>query len=232
MTLHLEAKDFTGLPKIVENIADALDHEKPFSLVRIGDAANIVLGQELVFSQDWIAQNVGWSHSTDYCGVALPNLEIRDRMVKALHQADIIGVFPEDQTTIQVLSAHNIVPKGTCYAFENLYMPMYKPFVDLIRRYPPLLVGRPSEEFAAYLFAKLGVKVPGIVSINSYDDIDTCLAEMSKIPHQWSFISAGISGDIIATTMATEFGKVSVDFGHAPDNVMSPDFIDYWLTVD
>jgi hypothetical protein len=29
--------------------------------------------------------------------------------------------------------------------------------------------------------------------------------------------------------MATKHGKVAIDFGHAPDNVMSPVYKDYWL---
>lgn len=79
------------------------------------------------------------------------------------------------------------------------------------------------------LYEKLGVKVPGTVEINNYEEIDRCLKEMTQIPHQWSLVSAGVNAVIIAATMANKWGKVSIDFGHAPDNVMAPNYPDYWL---
>lgn len=233
MTVKLAAKDFVPLGVTVQRIAAALAERKPFSLARVGDGENIVLAQETVFSLDWISKNVGWSHSPHYCGAVLPNPALRDRMAAALKKADIIGVFAGDSLTERTFTALGIQPKAIAYAFDNLYMPMYKPFVDLIRAYPPLLVGRPAERFAAFLYDKLGVKVPGVVmSISSADDIDACMGEMVRIPHQWSLVSAGVNADIIAPEMAARYGKVSIDFGHAPDNVMSPLYPDYWLTVE
>ncbi len=232
MTVILSGKDFAGVPTIVNQIADALAGHKPYSMVRIGDGENIVMAQEKVLSLEWISSHVGWSHSAGYCGAALPNLELRDRMVKAVKQADMVGVFAGDDLTQRIFSAYDIKPRSICYAFDNLYMPMYKPFVELIRRYPPLLVGNPAERFAAYLHAKLGIIVPGTVAINGYNELDTCIKQMAAIPHEWSLVSAGCNALVIADTMAYEYGKVSIDFGHAPDNVMAPDYVDYWLAVD
>ena len=232
MTVKLVGKDFVPLGVTVQRIAEALAQNRPFSLARIGDGENIVLAQETVFSLDWIGKNVGWSHSSNYCGAVLPNLALRDRMAAALKEADIIGVFAGDALTEKAFTALGIHPKAITYAFDNLQMPMYKPFVDLIRAYPPLLVGRPAERFAALLLDKLGVRVPGVVmNINSADDIDVCMEEMARIPHRWSLVSAGVNADIIAPEMAVRYGKVSIDFGHAPDNVMSPLYVDYWLAV-
>jgi hypothetical protein len=232
MTVILSGNDFVGVPTIVNQIADALVGHRPYSLVRIGDGENIVMAQEKVLSLEWIGTNVGWSHSTGYCGAALPNLELRDRMVKAVKQADMVGVFACDDLTQRIFSAFDIKPRSIFYAFDNLYMPMYKPFVDLIRKYPPLLVGNPAGRFAAYLHEKLGITVPGTVAINGYNELDTCIRQMAAIPHQWSLVSAGVNALVIADTMASEYGKVSIDFGHAPDNVMAPDYVDYWLAVD
>jgi len=109
---------------------------------------------------------------------------------------------------------------------------MDKPFVDLICSYPPLPVGRPAERFAALLQAKLGVTVPGAVPINSSEELDSCIEAMLRIPHAWSLVSAGGNAVIMFSVMASECGKVSLDFGHAPDNVMGPDYPDYWLNTD
>jgi hypothetical protein len=229
--ISLSTKQYCGLPQTVERIAAAIKNEIPFSLVRLGDGENIVLAQEKIFSEGWIHANVKWSRSADYCGVTLPNLQIRDRMVEALHQADMIGVFIENNLTQRIFEIYNICPKSICYAFDNLYLPMHKPFVDLIREYPPLLVGRSAGQFSAFLYQKLGIKVPGTVPIDNSFELFGCISKMAKIPHQWSLISAGCNAVIIASVMAASFGKVSIDFGHAPDNIMSPD-VEYWMAVD
>jgi len=229
MTIQLKAADYIGIANIVSRIDQAITAQEPYSLVRIGDGENIVLAQDILFSQEWISKNVGWSHSNQYCGITLPNLIMRDEMVKAVKEADTVGVFAGDKLTEDIFNAFDIQAKSICYAFDNVYMPMYKPFVELIAKYPPLLVGNPALRFADLLYDKLGVKVPGTVPINSYEDLDSCLSEMAKIPHQWSLVSAGVNAVIIASTMANKWGKVSIDFGHAPDNVMAPNYPDYWL---
>ena len=227
--IQLRGEDYIWMSQIVARIDKAITDQEPYSLIRIGDGENIVLAQEVIFSQAWISQNVGWSHSNQYCGITLPNLIIRDRMVKALKEADTIGVFAGDKLTEQIFNTFDIQPKSICYAFDNVYMPMYKPFVELIVKSPPLLVGRPALRFAQLLYEKLGVTVPGTIEINGYDELDSCLAQMVQIPHQWSLVSAGVNAVIIASTMANKWGKVSIDFGHAPDNVMAPNYPDYWL---
>ncbi|MGE5599150.1 MAG: GT-D fold domain-containing glycosyltransferase [Bacteroidota bacterium] len=231
MAIAWRSEDYVHLEEIVARIETSLEERKPFSLVRVGDAENIVLAQEAVFSLGWIAEHVGWSHSPHYTGVVLPNLAIRDRMVEALKQADLVGVFVDDELTREIFAAHGIQPKAICYAFQNLYMPMYKPFVDLLRRVPPLLVGRPAERFAAFLREKIGVVVPGTVGIDSSADLDDCLAQMARIPHRWSLVSAGSNVVIIAAAMARDWGRVSIDFGHAPDNAMHPNE-HFWLNTD
>ncbi|TLM98356.1 hypothetical protein FDZ73_23615, partial [bacterium] len=139
MDVRFLEDDYIPLPQIVDRISDALINDKPFSLVRIGDGENIVLAQETALSLEWIGINVGWSHSTGYCGIKLPNLPYRDRMAEAVKNADIVGVFAGDDLTQRAFSALQIQPKVICQAFENVRMPMHKPFVELIRNYPPLL---------------------------------------------------------------------------------------------
>jgi hypothetical protein len=156
---------------------------------------------------------------------------VRDLMVEALSQADLIGVFTENSLTQRIFEIYNICPKSICYAFDNLYLPMHKPFVDLIREYPPLLVGRSARQFAAFLYQKLGIKVPGTVCIENSFELFNCISKMARIPHQWSLVSAGCNAVVIAPTLAASFGKVAIDFGHAPDYIMSPN-PDYWLAVE
>ncbi|MGE5543878.1 MAG: GT-D fold domain-containing glycosyltransferase [Bacillota bacterium] len=232
MSVIFRPEDYATAEVMVEHIGYSLFSGRPFSLIRLGDGELMVLAQEFVYSLDWIEKNVPWRGSNTYCGVKLPNLELRDRMIESITKADMVGVFADDDFTCQVFRALGIQPRSICYAFENVYLPMFKPFVDLIRRYPPLLVGRPAEQFARFLYEKLGVVVPGTVSIDGYEEIDSCIEAMARIGHEWSLVSAGCNATVICTTMAEQWGKVAIDFGHAPDNAMSPDYPDYWLNTD
>ncbi len=232
LSIIFRPEDYATAEVIVENISNSLFSGKPFSLIRLGDGELTVLAQELVYSLDWIEKNVPWAGSNYYCGVTLPNLELRDRMIESIAKADMVGVFADDDFTRRVFKVLGIQPRSICYAFENIYLPMFKPFVDLIRRYPPLLVGRPAEQFARFLYEKLGVVVPGTVSINGYEELDSCIEAMARIGHEWSLVSAGCNATVICTTMAEQWGKVAIDFGHAPDCAMSLDYPNCWLNTD
>lgn len=232
MSAIFSPQDYAAAETIVEHIEYSLFSGRPFSLIRLGDGELTVLAQELVYSLDWIEKNLPWGGSNTYCGVRLPNLELRDRMIASITKADMVGVFADDDFTCRVFKALVIRPRSICYAFENVYLPMFKPFVELIRRFPPLLVGRPAEQFARFLYEKLGVVVPGTVSIDGYEEVDSCIEAMARIGHEWSLVSAGCNATVICTTMAEQWGKVAIDFGHAPDNAMSPDYPEYWLATD
>jgi hypothetical protein len=79
---------------VLKKIKTALELKKPFSLVRIGDGENIVLAQENfltrkeVLNSYWVKQ----SETGKGKGVTLPCLKLRDRMVKAIHKASVVGI--------------------------------------------------------------------------------------------------------------------------------------------
>ena len=145
----------------------------------------------------------------------------------AVRNADLIGVFTGQEVPQAIFSAYKIVADNIFYAFMNVGLPMYKPFVDLIKKHPPLLVGMPAERFSRLLKSELGINAPWLNAIQSYEDVDSCIKKMVKIPHRWSLISAGVNTLIIADYMARKHGKVAVDFGHAADMVLDND--EYWL---
>ncbi len=213
--------------QIVNIIRDSIENKKPLSVVRIGDGECYVLGQETVFPVDWIRSNIYWHGDPYYCGTIIPNLEARDRCLNAVKNADLLGVFTGQEVPQAIFSAYKIIVDNIFYAFMNVGLLMYKPFVKLIKEYPPLLVGRPAERFAKLLLDELGIEVPWLNAIESYKDVDICIEKMTQIPHRWSLISAGINALIIADTMSRKYGKVAVDFGHAPDMVLDSD--NYWI---
>lgn len=213
--------------ELFNRIKNAIESNKGFSMLRIGDGECYVLGQDVVFPVDWIRENIYWFSDSFYCGTAIPNLEARDRCLKAVKNADLLGVFTGQEVPQAIFSAYKIPTNNIFYAFMNIGLPMYKPFVELIKKYPPLIVGRPAERFSRLLSEELDIEAPYLNEVQSYEDVDSCIEKMLQIPHRWSLISAGINALIIADIMARKHDKVAIDFGHAADMVLDND--DYYL---
>jgi hypothetical protein len=147
---------------------------------------------------------------------------MRDRCIQAIKDADMVGVFIEDEFINRVFSSMQYKPANVCYAFVNVWFCYMKAFVDLIRESPPLLVGALAKEFAAYLHEHLGVTVPGVyTAITCPGDIDRTVEYMASIPHDWSLVSAGVNADVIAPIMAKQHGKVCIDYGQGMDTLLN-----------
>lgn len=213
-------------------LRNAIENRSPYSIIRIGDGELWILSYLSTKTYEDVRVNCPWSAYEDYCGISFKDFDkAKPRMVEAIRNADIVGIFDGDEWTNQVFDALGVFPKNISYAFCNLGMPMHKPFVKLIKDYPPLLVGKSSEIVAKLLYDKIDVYVPGFVSIKGYSEIDKCIETMLNIPHQWSLVSAGANADIICYEMA-KHGKVSFDFGHSWDNAFNPDFEKYYLETN
>lgn len=220
-------KNYLKEEDIIKTIRYAIENNEPLSMVRVGDGEGYVLAQENVFPIEWIRQNIYWVDDPNYCGVTIPNLEARDRCLTAVKNAELVGVFADQDVPQAIFKAYNIIPKNIFYAFTNVGLPMSIDFVKIIVEHPPLLVGRPAERFAQFLSDELGITCPWLTGMESYKNVDKIIDKMAKIPHKWSLISAGVNALIIADTMAHRYGKVAIDFGHAPDMVL--DHEEYWL---
>jgi hypothetical protein len=236
-----QSKDFSVAPwyfpsqeynkNYINEIREALDNNKPYSWIRIGDGEIVILQQEYVHSIEYLRKNVGWSNGTAYCGAKLPNIELRDRMINGLKNANLVGVFKGDPPTEEVLKAIGIQPKSICYAFDNIALPMNPDFVRILLDYPILLVGKDSKWYAEKFKEVLDVDVVGIVSISDYSEIDRCMEEMMKYDYKLALVSAGANAKAICPEMAQKKNAVFLDMGHAWDNAFHPKgrFDEYWL---
>jgi hypothetical protein len=224
--------------KILRKIIRAVEYKRAFSFVRIGDGELTILAQEILLSHNEIKNGYGWiGYSESYCGTKMPNIELRDRMIEAIKNADIVGLFDGNlqkyvknpnlseihNFNATVFDALGFYPETICYAFENIYLPMKKEFVDLIKRNPPLLVGKPSCEFAKFLKNRIGVEVVGVVELNGYEDIENCFDQIKKYEFDWVLISGGANAGVLCNLIKKKLGKCAIDFGHAPDYILRPE---------
>ena len=139
---------------IMDTINDCISNQLPFSLIRIGDGELTVMSQDLALTQQWLRKNVAWYDGYDYCGVKLPDYDMRDKLIQSVKDADVIGVFPNDEFINRCFSAITFKPEKVCYAFANVGWCYRKKFVDLIKQYPPLLIGHLAKYFDKFIAEK------------------------------------------------------------------------------
>lgn len=219
--------------ELFDMIANSVKYKKPFSMARIGDGELIILSQEILYSQEFIRQDVAWSTATSYCGVSTPDIKTRDRLLHCIKTADVVGVFANDDFTNRMFSALDYKPQTLCYAFVNVQLCYNKLFIELIKENPPLLIGSWSEKFEKYLYDKLNVRVKGCyIDINCPNDIEKTVDYMNSVEHDWSLVSAGVNAKIISNIMAKEYEKVCVDYGQGMNTLLDPKYGDrYYLAI-
>jgi hypothetical protein len=224
--VQFKQEDLVHENVFIDILCEKIKNKEPLNLVRSGDGEYTVLSQDLCLSQDWLAginektkmRNVSWYGSTSYCGVALPDLETRDKLIEAYKNADFVAVFPDDDFADKCFSAINFKPKNLIYAFGNLYFCYNPKFVKLLKDNPPLLIGSKAKLFAEYLSKELNIDVPNYYTdVTNPQDIDKAVEYMVSTPHDWSLVSAGVNAKIIAHKMARDYGKICVDSGQLID---------------
>lgn len=224
---YFPSQDYNN--NFLNDVKYALQNNIPLSWIRCGDGEICVLQHGYKFPTDQCHIFVPWSGSIGYCGTKLPNIPLRDRLIEAYKDSDYVGVFKGDPPTEEIFKILDIQPKNLTYAFLNIGLPMNKDFVNMLIKYPLLIVGKNSNTYKYHLEDKLNANVVGTVSIESYDDIDRCMNEMLQYDYKLALVSAGVNAKIICSEMKKRKTAVYLDMGHYMDNVLAPNYIEYWL---
>ena len=216
-----------SLPGLIENY---IVNNDPFSFVRIGDGELAILTQ-MYKSTEEVRKEVPWSGSTGYCGVSVPSMDFTNRMVESIRNATIVGLFKHDPFNKEVFEQLGFYPEHITHAFENLALPMRKDFVSLLKKYPPLLIGRKSQEYAKYFKEIMNLDVPGCIGIESFHEVDEVIKKAMDMKDEWkwAYICAGCPAVVIAGELDYKHGKVALDLGHSIDNAIHYD--SYWFNL-
>lgn len=216
--------------KVLKMIQIALKQKRPFSLVRIGDGENIVLAQNVFLSPREVLKTywVKQSDSGRGKGVTLPNLNLRNKLVKAIRLADLVGICRQKNDEVSVPSKYkreltnklfdhfHLNPSNLCYVFVNRKIVSYRLFWELIHRYRTLLISKWAEAYAEIInreYADLKPRIAGCVNFTHYQQIPTILGLIDKYRFDLALISAGVNSVILAPAIAETYGKVALDFG-------------------
>jgi len=216
--------------QVLNRILIALKQKKAFSLVRIGDGENIVLAQNVLIRPKEILKTY-WVKQSDTGrgkGITLPNLNLRNKMVKAIRLANLVGICRQKNDEVSVPSRYkremtnklfdhfHLKPSNLCYVFVNRQMVSYRLFWEMLHRYRTLLISKWATAYAEKInrdYPFLKPRIVGCVDFTHYQKIPATLASIEKYRFDLALISAGVNSVLLAPAIAERFGKVALDFG-------------------
>jgi hypothetical protein len=216
--------------QVLSRVLIALKQKRPFSLVRIGDGENIVLAQNILLSPREVLKTY-WVKQSDTGrgkGITLPNLNLRNKMVKAIRRADLVGICRQKNDEVSVPSRYkremtnklfdhfHLNPANLCYVFVNRQMVSYRLFWEILHRYRTLLISKWATAYAEKIshdYPFLKPRIVGCIDFTHYQQIPAVLAAIGKYRFDLALISAGVNSVLLAPAIAERYGKVALDFG-------------------
>ncbi|MBX5476253.1 MAG: aminoglycoside phosphotransferase family protein [Clostridia bacterium] len=211
--------------EVAYRIRRALDARRPLSLIRLGDGEALTLAQGLVLSPDEAARRLPLLAETK---VVSPSFGARDALLRAIGEADLIGVPLARLENFQPLLAQALDEAGVrlprdrlTNSVVNYQLRDHGYWTDLLAGRRVLVVGGPGTSFAAWL-QRHGVDVVGAVGpVRGYPDLEPALRECAGFRFDVALVSAGVTACILCPRMSRELGVVAIDFGHAADETLA-----------
>lgn len=221
---------------VLDQLEAALLEQRPLSLVRVGDGENIVMSQETVWPTEQVLQE-RWAKKANLGqkGLRLPNPKLRDEVAASLQRADIVGILPRGDSTINapdylkrpltdmVFAHFGISPPMTCHACVNRELAQNPRFWQMLAGKRVLLVTREIEALRAMLEREpYNLNIVTALPFDSYDQMDETLHWIQNNQHTFdvALFSCGVNAVILAERTAALAGKVAIDFGKANNIIL------------
>lgn len=222
-------EDFLSVEQVLARIEKALDKKRALSLVRVGDAENLILAQDTVMTLEQVtAEKYAQKAMRGKKGIPFPDLTLRDRVAESLKKADIIGIPYEDddkirvsrrlkrELTDQVFDYFDIQPKAVCHTFVTRVFPQKKEFWNVLRGKRIALISRWAPKLEKIITKKpYRQQVTLTVRFSHYDQIEETLDLLNRKKDTFdiALISCGVNAVILSQKTAEITGKVAIDFG-------------------
>src|SRR5690606_16392323 len=133
------------------------------------------------------------SRSTNWKGVRLPNIRLRDELIHSIKKADIVGIphYRDKEIlakqrylrplTESCFEKYNISPKKLCHTFVNRHMVEYPQFWEMLKGKKVVIISRWASDFKNLITDKydtLDIKFVKLIRINRYEEISKVLLKM------------------------------------------------------
>ena len=211
---------------MLSSLYDALEGGRGWSLVRVGDGEQRVLAAE---QPPWTNAEGGGMNDAGSLDM------LRRLSIAAIRNADWVGWFANHDTDIAPLEALGIrpAPERSQCAWVNQHMAARRTFVEKVLRASSLfLVGNPMQAWldTALRPLRLGENAKvyqGDCEPRIWMECRDILQAINRSPAQVVIVSLGIWA-LPVCDFAMSIGKVAIDYGHAPDEMM-PGHVRYHL---
>ncbi len=229
--MYLQGSIFLNMEDVLHLLTKSIDKKEPCSMVRLGDAHNLILAQEKIISinellnLDYVKR---YSERKD-TGIEFPNLEARDMMLGSIKKTTILGIFPYNDDRIvspdwmkrpltdKVLSVYNIKPKKLCDVCINREMPPLKEFWNVMKNKRVLIISAAAISFAKLLktevFKPYNLRVTGTLPLTDFKEIPAVLKQVSNYRFDCILLAAGINANIIGPELAQRYSTTVINFG-------------------
>lgn len=225
----MKHRDFLKVNQVLRLIRNAVEQRKPFSLVRVGDGENLILAQNSVMPiKEVLSENWSKAANQGKKGVTLPNLKLRNEMVKALKKADVIGIpfwngdpIIAEQRIKRPLSEavfqyFKIRPKRTCHTFVNRVFTQKRRFWRILKGRRIILIGDWGESVKPILQKEpYKLNIVFVQPFSNYGQMEKVLKVAIQRQHEFdiALVSCGVNAVVLTQKIAESTGKVAIDFG-------------------
>lgn len=229
---NLWNRPFLSEEDVLSLIKAHIQRKKPFSLIRIGDGENICLAQEGVWPIQTVLETTWAKNSriSNQKGVRLPNLRLRDKMIRAIRRATVVGIPRENDQEIltsqiylrplteQCFLKYQLIPNAVCHTFVNRHLPEKKDFWMMLKGKKVILISKwahPFKKFVQKNYPKFNISIIPI-KFNNYDQIKPVLKKVKPLKADLVLVSAGVNALILVDKLAHTQNRVAIDFGKTP----------------
>ncbi len=205
-------------------IRRALEAHRALSLIRMGDGEALTLAQGRVLSpEEVLARGAFLPHH----GVPIPDFAIRDQLVAAVREADLLGIPLSRNPNYQpifarALAAANVrlSPQRLTHSLVNYTLWKTGVLESLLVGPRVLVVGGPGEALADVL-ARHGVTVAGVVApVRGFPDVPSALERCRQFQFDLALVSTGVAACVLCPQISASLGVVALDFGGCADEIV------------
>lgn len=228
--------------RVMDHIIRALEQKKPLSVISVGATESYAMAQYRILSEEEFMNHkeaIVTNSGVKLRGFTFPNVALRNDLVAAVKQADIVGYniqlrnsMKAGKMTELVFKTYGIQPK---YVYDSLIrrvvMFSQRPkFKDMMRGRKVVLIGNTSKaarnEMNRRWKHKLHFEIVASVPIKSYSEIGNVKRTLDKLDYDLCLLSAGVNAIVLAPYISRVHGKVAFDIGQGMTSLATKEVVE------